>query len=145
MNKAKLYFVLATAFLITGFSQDSRAQCKSFAKKKCLPQLAPYFHNGQYNSAVLRSGEEAEMPMVFYKGQDYRILVGSQDILGSVVFKLSDANGKELYSSEEKMFDFNVDATQRLTINIKAPSSNINTGIVPSGCIAVLIGFKQDD
>ena len=146
MIKAKLYIVLASAFLmLVGINVDSQAQCKSFTKKKCVPKLAPYIHNGQFNSAVIASGETVEIGMVFYKGQDYRILVGSQEVLGDVVFKLLDGSGKELYtnSGQEKIFDFNVDATQRLTIRIKAPKSDTNTGITPSGCISLLIGFRD--
>ncbi|NQY66145.1 MAG: hypothetical protein HRT72_00250 [Flavobacteriales bacterium] len=146
MIKAKLYIVLASAFLmLVGINVDSQAQCKSFTKKKCVPQLAPYIHNGQFNSAVIAAGETVEIGMVFYKGQDYRVLVGTQEVLGEVVFMLIDGDGKELYSNGggDDNFDFNVDATQRLTIRIVAPKSETTTGILPSGCISLLIGFKD--
>ena len=138
--------MLASAFLmVAGLNLNVDAQCKSFTKKKCVPKLSPFIHNGQFNSAVIAAGESVEIGMVFYKGQDYRILVGSQQVLGDVVFKLLDGSGKELYNNngDENIFDFNVDATQRLTINIKAPASESATGIMPSGCIALLIGFKD--
>ena len=35
---------------------DADAQCRTFTKKRCLPQLEDYVQNDNYNTAVLIPG-----------------------------------------------------------------------------------------
>ena len=65
-----LYIAFAIALLWPALSQ---AQCKSFTKKRCIPELGEYVFNGQLNTAVLTRGEEAELMLSFYSGQKYRM------------------------------------------------------------------------
>jgi len=144
----KVFSLILVTGLIFIFSQ-SNAQCNSFAKKKCLPTLAPYTHNGQLNSTQLGIGESADISMTFYSGQDYRLVVCSEAILEGVYFLLKDANQKELYSSKDKTaqtFDFNVKTTQQMFIEVMVPESKkSNKGgndLVDAGCVSILVGFK---
>jgi hypothetical protein len=76
------------------------AQCRSFAKNKCMPAMAPYKFNQTFNAAQLAPGEEAEVELTFYSGQEYRLLVCAHPILGAVNWKLADAAGTTLFESK---------------------------------------------
>ena len=122
------------------------AQCKGFVKKQ-IPKLAPFIHNGQVNSSVLLSGDQAELTLTFYSGQTYRLLVSSQEVLGDVYFVMRDASKKQLFSSKEQgkfdFWDFSVESTQQMTIEVIVPNVDTPSGLVPSGCVSILVGFKQ--
>lgn len=122
------------------------AQCKGFVKKQ-IPKLAPFIHNSQINSSVLLSGDHAELTLTFYSGQTYRIMVGSQETLGDVFFTMKDASKNQLFNSKDQgvfdYWDFSVESTQQLTIEVLVPDSDAPSGLVPSGCVSILVGFKQ--
>lgn len=140
--------ILKIAFLVffsVALSSNANAQCNGFTKKKCMPTLAPYIHNGQLNSTTLMAGETAELLMTFYSGQDYRISVCGQDQLGKVQFNLLDVNKKLLFSNKDHSlattWDFNVKSTQQIIVEVIIPE--VKSALAPSGCVAVLVGFKQ--
>lgn len=144
----KMNNILKVAFLALFaivFSNSANAQCNGFTKKKCMPTLAPYIHNGQLNSTTLMAGETAELLMTFYSGQDYRISVCGQEQLGKIQFNLLDVNKKLLFSSKDHSlattWDFNVKSTQQIIVEVIVPE--VKAAIAPSGCVAVLVGFKQ--
>ncbi len=84
--------------LLTGaallLAASAQAQCKAFAKNKCVPELAPYKFNENFNAAQLSPGDEAEVALTFYSGQEYRVAVCVHPILGEVNWKLVDENNK---------------------------------------------------
>ncbi|MBK7946617.1 MAG: hypothetical protein IPJ85_15550 [Flavobacteriales bacterium] len=86
----------AGLMLITGTAQ---AQCKSFAKNKCVPGLLPYKFNETFNGATLAPGDEAEVALTFFSGQEYRVMVCVHQILGEVNWKLVDQNNKTVFES----------------------------------------------
>ena len=122
------------------------AQCKGFVKKQ-LPKLSPFIHNGQVNSSVMLSGDQAELTLTFYSGQTYRVLVSAQEVLGGVYFVMKDAGKKELFTSkgQEKLgyWDFSVESTQQISVEVVVPNVDTPSGLVPSGCVSILVGFKQ--
>ncbi len=141
----KLLFTLLTGLALL-ININANAQCNNFTKGKCVPSLKPYIHNGQLNSTALAPGENAELMMTFYAGQEYRIYTCAQELLGAVQYKVFDSNHKEVFNSEstnQKNFDFNVKATQQLIIEVTVPKAEAKTGIVEQGCVAVLVGFKK--
>lgn len=142
MKKAIVLIVFALVGVIT-----ANAQCNNFTKKKCIPSLAPYIHNGQLNSTSLAVGETAELDLTFYAGQEYRILVCGQEIFKDVKFKLKDRNDKELFNSEgksEKFWDFKINSTQQLKLEVTTVGDDQNkTGLAEAGCVSVLVGFKK--
>lgn len=128
---------------------NSYAQCKGFVKKTCMPKLAPFIFNGQMNTTTLLSGDNAEMAMTFYSGQTYRIVVCGQEVLGTIRFKLKDATGNVVFDNaahdDTDFWDFKAESTQQLTVEVIVPKSDAANKIVPSGCVSVLVGFKQAD
>jgi len=146
MNRIKTLFIAVFIIVAGAFSGSVQAQCNSFTKKKCLPSLSPYVHNGQLNSANLGAGETAELDLTFYSGQEYRILLCGQEVLGDVFFRLKDKSSKIVYDSKEQKsnsFDFNVKTTQQLTMEVIVPEQKSPNNIAISGCISVLVGFKK--
>jgi hypothetical protein len=124
------------------------AQCRSFAKNKCIPALAPYKFNETFNAAQLAPGEEAEVELTFYSGQEYRLLICAHPILGEVNWKLMDATGKSLFESTAEdpkpTFDFKVATTQKLVVHVDVPSaSKGGTNMLTVGCVGILVGFKE--
>ncbi|PLX02050.1 MAG: hypothetical protein C0594_12340 [Marinilabiliales bacterium] len=137
--------VFLIAFL--GLVNSGSAQCKGFTKKKCLPQLEPYVYNGQLNSAVLNEGDIAELLLTFYGGQDYRIYICSQEVLGNIEFKLLDTDRNTIFDNTEQNsidhWDFSANSTQQLIVQVKVPENTSMNEIVASGCVSILIGFKE--
>lgn len=149
MSPKKLTFSLVGIFFLLMLSTASYAQgCKGFTKNKCLPNLSPYVNNGQINSTTLFEGDSATVRMTFYSLLDYRLLVCSHPILGeNVRFRITDTEGEEVYNSKgtkENSFDFRVNSTQELIINVVVPEdpSSANS-IPPSGCVSVVLGFRE--
>ncbi len=141
-----IFLSLFTALLLSISFNPASAQCNAFTKKKCMPTLSPYIHNGQLNSVALAPGEDAELVMTFYSGQDYRLLVCNQEVLGDVSFKVLDSQHTQLFDSKEDktgQWDFYVKSTQQLIVQVIVPPAKSKTGIVDQGCVSVLVGFKK--
>ena len=141
--RLKVVFIALTVILpFVGFSQ-----CKNIAKKQCLPKLSPFVHNGQVNSTVLLAGQTAELEITLNSGMDYRILVCAAEVLGKAFFKLVDTDKNVVFNSKDsnvpEFWDFNVQSTQQFTLEVSVPESSSPNDIVPSGCVSVLVGFKQ--
>jgi len=138
-------FIVVGAIAFLSFI-DASAQCKGFVKKQ-IPKLSPFIHNGQINSSVLLSGDHAELTLTFYSGQTYRIMVTAQETLGDVSFTMKDGSKNQLFSSKDQgktdYWDFTVESTQQLTIEVMVPDVDVPSGLVPSGCVSILVGFKQ--
>jgi hypothetical protein len=138
--------IILSLLLIFGCIQFADAQCKSFVKKKCKPALAPFVHNGQMNNTMLRPGDKAELLLTFSSGQEYRVMVCAMDNLGEVNFKVMDSDRNVIYTNEKdkkkNYFDFKVASTQQLIVEIEAPDKKTSNGLVPEGCVSVLVGFQ---
>jgi hypothetical protein len=124
------------------------AQCNIFVKKKCMPKVLPFTHNGQLNSSTLAAGQSSEYNMTFYSGQSYRILVCSEPVLGDVSFKVIDESRKVVFDSKDNNYpdfwDFKVKNTQKFIVQVEIPKSDSPSSTPPSGCVAVMVGFKKD-
>jgi hypothetical protein len=123
------------------------AQCRSFAKNRCVPGLAPYKFNESFNSAQLSPGEEAEVNLTFFSGQDYRVKVCVHEILGNVNWKLVDSNNKIVFESladePKPHFDLKVASTMQMKLVVWVPEKPAPAGqMVHVGCVAILVGFK---
>jgi len=134
--------------LLIGLSiTAATAQCNVFVKKKCMMKIQPFTHNGQTNTSTLTSGQNSELNMTFYAGQDYRILVCAQEALGEVTFKVMDMSHKVVFDSKENdspdFWDFKVKNTQQLIVHVDVPKSNSPATVQPSGCVSVMVGFKK--
>jgi hypothetical protein len=134
------------ALLIIAAAVNAEAQCKSFAKKICLPELGSYTHDGNYHAAILVEGEEAELYKTFYSDMDYRVSVCGEDKLPNIEFRILDANKNVLYSNKDANYahtwDFKLQSSQQLKMVIKVNSFNKPGETPSSGCVAIMFGFK---
>jgi hypothetical protein len=142
--------ILMNAALVGAFvvmATAAQAQCRSFAKNKCVPELAPYKFNESFNGAQLAPGEEAEVNLTFYSGQEYRVMVCAHPILGEVNWKLVDANNKMVFESladqPKKKFDFKAATTTQMKVVVWVPPMKGKTDMVHVGCVAIMVGFKE--
>lgn len=145
MRHLRQLFALTALLCI---SSAASAQCRAFAKHNCLPGLLPYKFNETFNAAQLANGEEAEVELTFYSGQEYRLMVCAQPILGNVNWKLSDATGQTLFESKAEEpkdhFDFKVSNTQQLKVLIEVPAKpGGGNDMLHVGCVGILVGFKE--
>lgn len=135
---------LAGALLVA--TTAAQAQCRSFAKNKCVPELAPYKFNESFNAAQLAPGEEAEVNLTFFSGQEYRVMVCTHPILGEVNWKLVDAANKIVFESladePKHHFDLRMASTQQMKVVVWVPGK-ARTDMVHVGCVAILVGFKE--
>jgi hypothetical protein len=138
--------IIATCFLILPFASFS--QCNVFVKKKCMPKIQPFTNNGQMNTSMVEAGQSTRLDLTCYSGQDYRILVCAQEILGEVTFKVFDATRKVIFESKDHdntdFWDFKSRSTQQLTVEVNVPKSDNPSSVPPSGCVSVMVGFKKD-
>jgi hypothetical protein len=140
-----IHAALVGAFLLgASFAQ---AQCRSFAKNKCVPELAPYKFNETFNAAQLAPGEEAEVNLTFFSGQEYRVMVCAHPILGEVNWKLVDANNKMVFESladkPRKHFDLKATSTTQMKVVVWVPPLKAKSDMVHVGCVAIMLGFKE--
>lgn len=142
--------ILMNAAMVGAFllmASAAQAQCRSFAKNKCVPELAPYKFNESFNGAQLAPGEEAEVNLTFYSGQEYRVLVCAHPILGEVNWKLVDATNKTVFESladkPKKNFDFKAASTTQMKVVVWVPPYSGKTDMVHVGCVAIMVGFKE--
>jgi hypothetical protein len=122
------------------------SQCRRFTKVSCIPALGEYIPNENFNSAVLIPGDQAELMMTFYAGQDYRVLICTEDILGEVDYTLSDESGKTIFDSKNMdrgFMDFSVAKTQQVKVNLNVPDRPSTNQLIHEGCATVLIGYKE--
>ncbi len=146
LNKSLLKLVAIVIF--TTISVNGFSQCKNFTKKVGFPALKPYIHNGQLTSARFVPGDEAEIEMTFNGGNDYRVLVCRQEVLGEVELTILDKARKVLYTSkpggENPNWDFRVKNTQQLIVQVKVAEMDKNAAnMVPNGCVSILVGFRD--
>ena len=150
MKKLLLFlFTLSVALVMS--VQQSSAQCKTFAKKKCIPEMEPYIHDGQINSTLITEGESVELYKTFYEGQDYRVLICSGDELDNtkVRVRLLDHNRKVLYDNQDHNYtlswDFVANSTQQVIIEVAVLKLNDEVKELKTGCVSILVGFLNTD
>lgn len=148
MKDMRIYRIIPALVLflsVTTINVD--AQCKAFAKKVCLPALAPYIHDGNYHAAVLVEGEEAELYKTFYSDMEYRVAIYGEDKLPNVEFKVLDASKNVLYSNKDanyaKTWDFKLQSSQQLKLIVRVSSFNQPGDTPASGCVSIMFGFKM--
>jgi len=141
--------IVAAILLLTLFfaTNTAQAQCRSFAKRKCLPSLEEneFSFSGQLNNAVVLEGDKLDISLTFHEGKTYRLMVCSQPILGAVSFVLLDKYRTQLFNNKEadvNHFDFKVESTQQFILEIVVPEAETTHGIHHEGCICVLQGYK---
>ena len=120
MKFAKILLLLSLLAPLAG-----NAQCRAYTKKVCRPELNPYIHNGQMNSAILYPADKADIMLTFK-------------------FKVMTTDKKVIYESDgtSNFFDFKVASTQQLIITVEVPDSQTTHDIEYNGCVSVSSGWK---
>lgn len=151
MKAMKTIQIVLIILLTLIFATSTQAQnCKKFAKKECLPELMPYLHDGQFNVTTLAPGESAQMYMTFYSGQEYRILVCAEEVLGEkVILKIKDANRNVIFDNTTNDYlnwwTFSVKSSQQLIIEVTIPSLEVEGESEIVGCVSILLGFLNEE
>lgn len=144
MRIVRIFSVLTVLMAFATFNVG--AQCKAFAKKECLPLLAPYTHDGNYHAAVLVEGEEAELYKTFYSDMEYRVAIIGEGKLPTIEFKIIDENKNVIYSNRDnnfaRTFDFRLESSKQLKLVVKVPQFSKAGDMPASGCVAIMFGFK---
>ncbi len=133
-------------FIFVLGSQLLFAQCQPFAvisKQK----LDDYIHDGTLNTIPMSVGKIIQTQKTFYSGQNYRIVVVAEETIAEVEFTVMDMNKNILFTNKEKTrdktWDFSIESTRTLLINITIPRSQANE--TAKGCVALLFGFKSTE
>lgn len=146
MQRTSRSIFLASVFSLAILG-DVAAQCsKTWVRKKCIPKITPFIHNGQMNTTSLKEGGRMESTLTFYSGQDYRILICGEETLENISFVVSDLNGKIIFDSKEHnntdVWDFKVKTTTELKVEVNAGKNEGGNGTA-TGCVSILVGFKS--
>ena len=145
----KIYQAIIILTVLALIPLSGISQCKSFAKKVCKLELAPYTHDGNYNAAILTEGEDAELYKTFYAGQDYRIYICGSESLPDIEFQVLDVNRNVLYDNRKnnfsRLWDFKLESSQQLIISLRVKHSEGESDELISGCVAIMFGIKESD
>lgn len=136
--------ILRILFLVLVYNTASYAQCNGFAKKS-LSKLKPYLNTQQVFSTVLLNGDKTQLSSTFYYGDEYRLLISADDKLGKIQLNIKDAQGNVVFTTKAYgtiMWDFNVESTQDLTLEVITPEAAAGQTTDNSGCVAIVVGFK---
>jgi hypothetical protein len=138
MKKIFGILLIVLAANTAGFSQ-----CNGFAKKS-ISKLKPYLNTQQVFSTVLLNGDKTQLNQTFYYGDEYRLLISADEKLGKIQLNIKDANGNVVFTTKAYgtiMWDFNVESTQDLTLEVVTPEAKANQED-KGGCVAIVVGFK---
>ncbi len=130
------------------FSSEVQAQCKSFVKNNCQPNLMPYIHDGSYQAVIMSEGEEAELYKTIFAGQQYRLYVCVDDNLPNVEFVVTDIHRNILFDNRKngnvKQWDFKSDASQQIKVTIRIPKAKKQGDSEQElifGCVGIMFGI----
>lgn len=138
---------LAIISLVLLTVSSAFGQCRSFTKNTCRPMLEEFIPNENFNSVMLVPGDEAELKLTFYGGQEYRLLVCGHPVLGELNFSVLDKKKNELYSrtheNEKNYFDFRPESTQQLIVTVNVPVRDNPNQLIHEGCVTIMVGYKE--
>jgi hypothetical protein len=136
--------VFRILLLVLAFNTASFGQCNGFAKKS-VAKLKPYLNTQQAFSTVLLNGDKTQLSSTFYYGDEYRLIIAAQDQLGKIQLNIKDADGNVVFTTKAYgtiMWDFNVESTQDLTLEVITPEAPKGQTEDKGGCVSIIIGFK---
>jgi len=122
--------IVAFLWVMVFSSPDIHAQCKSFVKSNCLPQLTPFIHDGNYQAVIMSEGEDAEIFKTVFAGQQYRLIICTENALPNVEFVVTDNRRTILFDNRKsdnvKMWDFKSKVSQQIKVTIRIPKGANN-------------------
>ena len=149
-NHIRSIAIMSFLLLMTFSSQNAPAQCKSFVKNSCLPQLTPYIHDGNYQAVIMSEGEEAEVYKTIFAGQSYRLIVCADDLFSNVEFVVSDIRRNILFDNRKngnvRIWDFKPETSQQIKVTMripKTPKQGADEKELIIGCVGVLFSLLE--
>ncbi len=142
--------LIQSAIIFTSISFMSifsaNSQCIDFAKEDGFLKLdtALYIPDGRLNAIPLSEGDNLDVYKPFFRGRQYRVVVVGAANLPKVNFKVANFQKQVIFDSKKSgndSWEFVSDKNQNLIISVDIPATE--SGTPKTGCIAVLIGFKQ--
>jgi hypothetical protein len=133
--------------------------CGNFHRQACYMEGSKkdkraFMYNAQSKSGLFAQGSISKMRCVVYKGNDYRISVCCETILGDKVnFKIYDARTNELLFDNTKndntqQFEFQAATTRQLIIEATVPTGEVKEEkgkAENAACVGLLIENKVSD
>ena len=142
MNNINRYIKIFLVVLGFSAATTSYAQCDTIANVCAKHLSANFISDGQQYRALLLSGQTAEFHTTFYGGSTYRIAACSGLTDGNLVFTIKDTENNILFTNADfknsPYWDFKITSTVDCIIE-----AQLNDASVSSGCVVILIGFKQ--
>jgi hypothetical protein len=135
--------ILGILLVVLAANTAGYSQCNGFAKKS-ISKLKPYLNTQQVFSTVLLNGDKTQLNQTFYYGDEYRLLISADEKLGKIQLNIKDASGNVVFTTKAYgtiMWDFNVESTQDLSLEVITPPAPANQED-KSGCVSIVVGFK---
>jgi hypothetical protein len=87
--KITLNIIVACMLFVLPFAGNTQNYCLNYHKKFCKTAKDDIFtYNGQSRSALFEGGQTSELRIVTYKGQDYRVTICADKVLGDVKVRI---------------------------------------------------------
>lgn len=165
MRMSRFPRTILSAILVsfTCWAHAQVSECVNYHRFNCERSGdARFSMNGQSRSAMVKIGEETELNIIVYRGQDYRISVChdgkilGEDVAIRLVEKIratKPGSKNEVVESEKVLWDntehematsieFSCTATKRIAVEVNAPGAAERKGKradVDMGCVGILI------
>ena len=150
----KYFLSLASVAILTVYTNAQVCNHYHEEKKACPPSTDNFQINGQSRSALMYKGQKSSVNVIFHNGQDYRITVCPEEILGQEInFQIKDGKTQDvLYNNADEdgklIVEFSCEQTQRMTLVVEIPDDGSGSGnkltklkSTTSGCLGVLIEY----
>jgi len=150
MQQKYIYLIVSAFLLFIFIPFNVNAQCRSFVKSNCVPQLHPYIHDGSFQAVMMNEGEEAEVYKTIFAGQKYRLYICADKSFSNVEFVVSDFRRNILFDNRKNnnviFWDFKSDASQQIkvTIRIPKPKKQSDGAEIIYGCVGILFGLLEN-
>jgi hypothetical protein len=156
----RIFFALLICIgLTTNHAIAQASVCGEFHKKACYMEgtrkdKRAFMYNAQSKSGLFAQGSTSKMRCVVYRGNDYRMSVCCEAIIGEKVnFKIYDARTKELLFDNTKndntqQFEFQAASTRQLIIEATVPAGEVKEEkgkAENAACVGLLIENKVSD
>jgi hypothetical protein len=156
----RIFFALIVCIGLSSNQVIAQASvCGNFHRQACYMEgtkkdKRAFMYNAQSKSGLFAQGSVSKMRCVVYKGNDYRISVCCETILGDKVnFKIYDARTNELLFDNTKndntqQFEFQAATTRQLIIEATVPTGEVKEEkgkAENAACVGLLIENKVSD
>jgi hypothetical protein len=162
MNMKNLFLTTLVCISLTTSKVVAQAgPCTDFHRKNCVMEGSRrddrhFTYNAQSKSGLFSQGATSKMRCIVYKGQDYRLTVCCETVIGDKVnFKIYDARTNELLfdntkNDDAQQFEFSASVTRPLIIEATVPAGDVkgedkDKDGAAAACVGLLIENKISD